>query len=91
MNTEVAQENLQLLKFDLARPLLVMKAPNGILGCGYISVDTCNKTLEACAIVTGVSSFDDMRKARVVAVSHKAAELGVQVGEFGQDALDKMR
>lgn len=91
MDAGTIQEHLELLQFELARPLLVMKAPKGILGCGYINVETCNKTGEACAIVTGVNSFDDMRKATVVAASNKAVELGVQVGETGQSALDKMR
>lgn len=91
MDTGAMQEHLELLQFDLARPLLVMKAPKGILGCGYINVETCNKTGEACAIVTGVNSFDDMRKAKVVAASNKAVELGIQVGETGQVALEKMR
>lgn len=87
----VIQDHIEYLQFELKRPLLVMKAPNGLLGCGYISVETCNKTGEACAIVTGVSTFDDMRKAKVVAASHHAAELGVTVGETGESALSKMR
>lgn len=91
MGAGAIQEHLELLQFDLARPLLVMKAPKGILGCGYINVETCNKTGEACAIVTGVNTFDDMRKAKVVAASNKAVELGIQVGETGQAALDKLR
>jgi len=62
MDAGAIQEHLELLQFDLARPLLVMKAPKGILGCGYINVETCNKTGEVCAIVTGVNTFDDMRK-----------------------------
>jgi len=91
MDAGAIQEHLELLQFDLARPLLVMKAPKGILGCGYINVETCNKTGEVCAIVTGVNTFDDMRKAKIVATSNKAIELGIQVGESGQDALNKMR
>lgn len=91
MDAGAIQEHLELLQFDLARPLLVMKAPKGILGCGYINVETCNKTGEVCAIVTGVNTFDDMRKAKIVATSTKAVELGIQVGETGQDALNKMR
>ena len=83
MDAGAIQEHLELLQFDLARPLLVMKAPKGILGCGYINVET--------AIVTGVNTFDDMRKAKIVATSNKAVELGIQVGESGQDALNKMR
>ena len=91
MDAGAIQEYLELLQFDLARPLLVMKAPKGILGCGYINVETCNKTGEACAIVTGVNTFDEMRKAKVVAASDKAVELGIQMGETGQAALDKLR
>lgn len=67
-----------------------MKAPKGILGCGYINVETCNKTDEVCAIVTGVGSFDDMLNAKVVAASSRAIQLGIQVGDSGQDALAKM-
>ena len=33
MDAGAIQEHLELLQFDLARPLLVMKAPKGILGC----------------------------------------------------------
>ena len=91
MDAGAIQEHLEMLQFDLARPLLVIKAPKGVLGCGYINVETCNKTGEACAIVTGVNSFDDMYKAKVVAASDNAVKLGIQVGESGQNALDKMR
>ncbi|WP_459203503.1 YunC family protein (plasmid) [Ralstonia pseudosolanacearum] len=91
MDAGAIQDHIEYLQFELSRPLLVMKAPKGILGCGYINVETCNKTGEACAIVTGVNSFDDMRKAKVVAVSNKATDLGVTVGETGESALDKLR
>ncbi|MGC5887276.1 YunC family protein [Ralstonia pseudosolanacearum] len=91
MDAGAIQDHIEYLQFELARPLLVMKAPKGILGCGYINVETCNKTGEACAIVIGVNSFEDMKRAKVVSVSSKAAELGVAVGETGASALDKLR
>ena len=78
------------LRFELARPLLVMKAAKGFLACGYISVETTNKTGEACAIVTGVSSYDDMLAAKVSAVSTVAQELGVAIGDSGAEALAKL-
>jgi uncharacterized protein YunC (DUF1805 family) len=90
MDAGAIQEHLELLQFDLAAAT-GNEGPKGILGCGYINVETCNKTGEVCAIVTGVNTFDDMRKAKVVATSNKAVELGIQVGESGQDALNKMR
>ena len=79
--------NTENLSFPLARPLLVMKASKGFLACGYINPATCDATGEACAIVRGVNSYDDMLHAEVVAVSAAAAALGVQVGDKGAVAL----
>ncbi len=83
-------QEFEKLRFELKKPLLIVKAPNGILACGYINAETCNKTEEACAIVTGVNSYEDMYKATVVAVSQKALDLGVSIGDSGESALQKM-
>jgi uncharacterized protein YunC (DUF1805 family) len=83
--------NVETLRFELKRPLLVMKAPKGFLACGYINAATCDKTEEACAIVTGVGDFDAMKKASVVAVSKLATELGINIGDSGESALQKMQ
>ncbi|AOJ79177.1 hypothetical protein WK78_02985 [Burkholderia cepacia] len=91
MDIGAIQQHIDTLHYELARPLLVMKAPKGILACAYINPETCNKTGEACAIVSGVSSFEDMKKAKVVATSNKAAELGIAVGDTGEAALEKLR
>lgn len=82
---------IETLRFELKRPLLVMKAPKGFLACGYINQETCNKTEEACAIVSGVSDFEDMKKASIVAVSKLAIELGINLGDSGESALLKMQ
>lgn len=82
---------IETLRFELKRPLLVMKAPKGFLACGYINHETCNKTEEACAIVSGVGDFEDMKKASIVAVSKLAIELGINVGDSGESALLKMQ
>ena len=81
---------LEKLRFDLKHPLLIIKAKYGFLACGYINPEACNKTEEACAIVTGVSSYDDMYQSSVVAVSNKALEKGVEIGETGESALRKL-
>lgn len=80
----------ETLRFELKRPLLIIKAKNGFLACGYINPEACNKTGEACAIVTGVGTHDDMRQSPVVAVSQKGLELGIEIGESGESALEKM-
>lgn len=78
------------LHFDLEKPLLLIKEENGFLACAYINVETCNKTGEACAIVSGVNNYDDMKATKIVAVSEQAKELGINVGDTGQSALEKM-
>ena len=71
----------------LTRPLLLLKARHGFLACGYISTDTCDKLKEACAIVTGVNSAEDMLNTKVVRLSAAAAALGVKEGMLGAEAL----
>ena len=70
--------------------ILVIRAPKGLLGCGYVSVDTAAKVGDALAIVSGVASYDDMLNAVVKAVSPAAEALGIRPGMSGCDALRKL-
>ncbi len=67
--------------------VLIISAPKGILGCGYLKVDVANRVNDVCAIVTGVKTTDDMLGAKVVAVSEAAAQLGIKEGMTGKEAL----
>jgi uncharacterized protein YunC (DUF1805 family) len=78
-------------QIQLGLPLLVIRGSKGFLGCGYINIETCNKTSEACAIVTGVKTHDDMLNAEIKAVSTEAAKLGVRTGMKGEEALEIFR
>ncbi len=78
-------------KIELARPLLIVKGSKGFLACAYISTDSCNKTEEACAIVSGVTTHEDMLDKEIKAVSVRAEALGIKVGMKGRDALERMR
>ena len=84
-------DGLSKEKIHLGRPLLIVKGSKGFLACGYINVDVCNKTGEACAIVSGVKTHDDMLEKELKAVSRKAEELGLKVGMKGSEALDLLR
>lgn len=70
--------------------ILVIRAGQGILGCGYISLETAAKVGDALAVVSGVASYDDMLAAQVKAVSPAAEALGVRPGMTGREALKKM-
>ena len=80
---------LERSKISLEAPLLLVKASLGFLGCGYINTDSCID--EACAIVSGVNTHDDMLKASVKAVSKDATELGIKVGMTGAEAMELLR
>lgn len=83
-------QDLEYFKLELKKPLLIIKAKNGILGCGYVNVEVCNRTGDACAIVTGVNQFEEMLTASVVAISENAAKLGINIGDSGKSALHKL-
>lgn len=70
--------------------ILVIRAGRGLLGCGYISGETAAKVGDALAVVSGVSSYDDMLAAAVKSVSPAAEALGVRSGMTGREALLKM-
>ncbi|MCH2212011.1 MAG: YunC family protein [Fuerstiella sp.] len=83
-------DQLEKHRIELEKPLLIIKASQGLLACGYLNLETFNKTGEACALVTGVSNFDEMLTKGVSGVSSAAADLGVVVGMSGKDALTRM-
>jgi len=71
----------------LRSPLLIIKGARGVLGCGYLNIEAFNRGGEAGAIVRGVNSYEDMLKAKVVAVSEAARSLGAEAGMTGEEVL----
>lgn len=84
-------DGLKQFRVDLKLPLLLVSGSKGVLGCGYLNVETFNKTGEVGAIVTGVRTFDDMLSAKVVSASQAAQAAGIGVGMSGQEVLDRIR
>ncbi|MDP5039662.1 MAG: YunC family protein [Paraglaciecola sp.] len=78
-------------RIDLKLPLLTIQGEKGLLACGYINAATCDKTGEACAIVSGVNDHNEMLNKPVVALSSAAKALGVELGMSGAQALDLLR
>ena len=89
VDTTFDWSGLERSKISLEAPLLIVKGSLGFLGCGYINTDSCID--EACAIVSGVNTHDDMLKASVAAVSKDATELGIKVGMTGAEAMELLR
>lgn len=76
---------------ELKLPLLVVKGLHGLLACGYLNVESFDKTGEVAAIVTGVHSFEDMLTAKVVKVSKAGVEAGLAIDMTGAEVLEKIR
>jgi uncharacterized protein YunC (DUF1805 family) len=84
-------QGLERHRIDLKLPLLVIRGSRGVLACGYLNVETFNKTGELGAIVTGVKDFDEMLAAKVVSVSRAAAQAGMKAGMTGGEAVEQIR
>ena len=67
--------------------ILAIKAANGFVGCGYFDVSTADKLGEHLAVVTGVSTFEEVLDAEVVKASQAALDAGVRTGMKGREAL----
>ena len=67
--------------------IMVIQGKNGMLGCGYINLETAEKLNHALAIVSGVNCYDDMLNAAVRECSAAASALGVKAGMTGREAL----
>ncbi|GGZ61040.1 YunC family protein [Paraglaciecola chathamensis] len=78
-------------RIELQLPLLTVQGSKGLLACAYVDVQTCEKTGEACAIVSGVKTHEDMLQRPVSQVSKAARQLGVEKGMSGAQALNILR
>lgn len=79
------------LKLDMEHaPLLVIRARNGFVMCGYLNIDVANKLGDAAVRVTGVRTFEDVLNAKAVEVSEAAKKLGITIGMPAREALMKM-
>ena len=79
------------IRIDLnVAPILVIKAKKGFVMCGYLNMDAVEKLGDVAARVSGVNTFDDVLKAKVLQVSTKAKELGIEEGMTGRQVLDML-
>ena len=94
MNTQTMKlENGQvkgfLIELDHA-PLILIKARQGYVMCGYLNINTANKLGDIAGRVTGVKSFDDVLQASIVEVSENAKKIGLTEGMNVRDFLNKL-
>ena len=71
-------------------PLIIAKTDKGYVMCGYLNIEVAEKLGDVAAIVSGVSSVEELLEKPVKAVTTKARSLGVEPGMTGREALEKM-
>ncbi|MBD3170845.1 DUF1805 domain-containing protein [Candidatus Bathyarchaeota archaeon] len=71
-------------------PLLLIKGDKGFVMCGFLNMDAAERTGVAAAMVSGVTSFDDVFNATIKAVTSKAKELGVESGKIVKEVIVKL-
>jgi len=67
----------------------------GLVACGVVDKEVMQRAGAAVAIARGTRekplvTVEDLLAARIVAVTEKATEYGVETGMSGQEALNKM-
>ncbi|MDP3143450.1 MAG: DUF1805 domain-containing protein [Candidatus Omnitrophota bacterium] len=70
--------------------LVLVKAPKGFVSCGYLDLNTAEKFSDAACLVCGVTSIEDLLKAKITGLTSLAAALGIKIGMTGQEALELM-
>lgn len=97
MNIEMLEVNGQTVQgLRIAAPggeghpnMIVILCKKGYLMCGYLNAEAADKFGDAAAIVGG-ACFEETLANPVKAVTAAAAELGVEVGMTGAEAVAKL-
>ncbi len=67
--------------------LVLILAPKGYLMCGYLNLDVADKFGDIAAIITGVSTVEEMLSKPIVKLTSNAEKLGIKIGMTGEEAL----
>ncbi|MFH1061278.1 MAG: DUF1805 domain-containing protein [Candidatus Omnitrophota bacterium] len=84
-----SQINTVLIALDKAN-LIIASARLGFVMCGYLDIAVAEKMGDAACIVSGVSTIEQLLEKPVVKLTSKAKQLGVCLGQTGEQALEKM-
>jgi len=93
MEKEVTVGNKKFRGYEIKiseKTLVLIVGERGYLACGYWNLETADKFNDCCAIITGVNTVEEMLEKKVVALSKKAKEVGINLGMSGREALQKI-
>jgi uncharacterized protein YunC (DUF1805 family) len=71
-------------------PLVLIKGDKGFVMCGYLNIEVAEKLGAIAAIVSGVSTFEEVLKAEIKSATNKAKEMGIMPGEIVKQVISKL-
>ncbi len=71
--------------------MILLKAKNGYVMCGYLNMETAEKLGDIACIVRGINTVEEALNAKIVSVSAKAREIGIKEGMVAKEALAMMK
>jgi len=79
------------LKLELdPAPVLLIRAKNGLIGCGFFNIEVADKLGVPFVIISGVKNISDMLEKKPTAISKKAQEMGITKDMTGREIIEKL-
>ena len=88
-NLVIDGDAFQGLKVELKGlpPLVLIEGEKGFVMCGYLNIDAAESLGATAAVVSGVSSWEDILKAQIKTATTKAKALGLEPGKVVSDVI----
>ena len=68
-------------------PIVLIEGNKGFVMCGYLNIDAAESLGAAAAVVSGVSSWEDVLNAKINTSTTKAKALGLEPGRIVRDVI----
>ena len=88
-NLDIDGNAFQGVKVELKGlpPLVLIEGDKGFIMCGYLNIDAAESLGATAAVVSGVSSWEDILKAQIKTATTKAKALGLEPGKIVRDVI----
>jgi uncharacterized protein YunC (DUF1805 family) len=88
-NLDVDGNAFQGVKVELKGlpPIVLIEGSKGFVMCGYLNIDSAESLGAAAAVVSGVSSWEDVLNAQIKTSTTNAKALGLEPGKVIRDVI----
>ncbi|MBC8223246.1 DUF1805 domain-containing protein [Candidatus Bathyarchaeota archaeon] len=88
-NLDIDGKSFQGLKVELKGlpPLVLIEGDKGFVMCGYLNIDAAESLGATAAVVSGVSSWEDVLNAQIKTATSKAKAMGLEPGKVVRDVI----